>query len=86
MAEGPSICLYSFAFQHQLELKSATLQGFYAKPTKAPDGSMNLMEWEVGIPGKEGVSVDKCAVSCIYKLIPLDSMGRRAVQVVHDLP
>jgi hypothetical protein len=33
-----------------------TLQGFYAKPTKAPDGSMNLMEWEVGIPGKEGVS------------------------------
>ena len=31
-------------------------QGFYAKPTKAPDGSMNLLEWEVGIPGKEGVS------------------------------
>ncbi|KAH9997332.1 ubiquitin-conjugating enzyme/RWD-like protein [Russula vinacea] len=28
--------------------------GFYAKPTKAPDGSMNLMEWEVGIPGKDG--------------------------------
>ncbi|KAI0277672.1 ubiquitin-conjugating enzyme 9 [Russula aff. rugulosa BPL654] len=28
--------------------------GFYAKPTKSPDGSMNLMEWEVGIPGKEG--------------------------------
>lgn len=30
-------------------------QGFYAKPTKAPDGSMNLLEWEVGIPGKTGV-------------------------------
>lgn len=30
-------------------------QGFYAKPSKAADGSMNLMEWEVGIPGKEGV-------------------------------
>jgi len=30
--------------------------GFYAKPTKAPDGSMNLMEWEVGIPGKEGTA------------------------------
>ncbi|KAF6763849.1 ubiquitin-conjugating enzyme9 [Ephemerocybe angulata] len=26
--------------------------GFYAKPTKSADGSMNLMEWEVGIPGK----------------------------------
>lgn len=31
-------------------------QGFYAKPTKATDGSMNLMEWEVGIPGKDNVS------------------------------
>ncbi|KAG6839214.1 hypothetical protein C0991_004838 [Blastosporella zonata] len=28
------------------------LQGFYAKPSKSADGSMNLMEWEVGIPGK----------------------------------
>ena len=32
-------------------------QGFYAKPAKAPDGSMNLMEWDVGIPGKPGVSI-----------------------------
>jgi ubiquitin-conjugating enzyme E2 I len=31
-------------------------QGFYAKPAKAVDGSQNLMEWEVGIPGKAGVS------------------------------
>lgn len=30
-------------------------QGFFAKPAKASDGSMNLMEWEVGIPGKTGV-------------------------------
>ncbi|KAH0830638.1 hypothetical protein J3R83DRAFT_2093 [Lanmaoa asiatica] len=28
--------------------------GFYAKPVKAADGTMNLMEWEVGIPGKAG--------------------------------
>ncbi|KAG2158473.1 ubiquitin-conjugating enzyme/RWD-like protein [Suillus bovinus] len=28
--------------------------GFYAKPVKTADGSMNLMEWEVGIPGKAG--------------------------------
>ncbi|KAF8828862.1 hypothetical protein HHX47_DHR3000175 [Lentinula edodes] len=26
--------------------------GFYAKPAKNADGSMNLLEWEVGIPGK----------------------------------
>lgn len=31
------------------------VQGFYAKPVKAADGTMNLMEWEVGIPGKAGV-------------------------------
>ncbi|GAA5827350.1 hypothetical protein JCM5353_007552 [Sporobolomyces roseus] len=27
--------------------------GFWAKPSKSADGSMNLMMWEVGIPGKE---------------------------------
>ncbi|KAG6832045.1 SUMO conjugating enzyme Hus5 [Tricholoma furcatifolium] len=31
-------------------------QGFYAKPSKSSDGSMNLMEWEVGIPGRSGTS------------------------------
>mmetsp|Transcript_817 Transcript_817/g.1413 ORF Transcript_817/g.1413 Transcript_817/m.1413 type:complete len:158 (-) Transcript_817:280-753(-) len=28
--------------------------GFYARPITNADGSMNLMTWEVGIPGKEG--------------------------------
>ncbi|TIA89448.1 hypothetical protein E3P99_02075 [Wallemia hederae] len=28
--------------------------GFWAKPTKAADGSLNLLNWEVGIPGKSG--------------------------------
>ncbi|TIC07790.1 hypothetical protein E3Q16_00291 [Wallemia mellicola] len=28
--------------------------GFWAKPTKFPDGSLNLLIWEVGIPGKSG--------------------------------
>ena len=32
------------------------LQGFYARPAKAPDGTLNLMEWDVGIPGKQNVS------------------------------
>ncbi|KAF8511109.1 ubiquitin-conjugating enzyme/RWD-like protein [Hysterangium stoloniferum] len=38
--------------------------GFYAKPSKGPDGSLNLMEWEVGIPGKTGTSWE----GGIYKL------------------
>ncbi|KAL4067706.1 ubiquitin-conjugating enzyme/RWD-like protein [Scleroderma citrinum] len=38
--------------------------GFYAKPVKAADGSMNLMEWEVGIPGKTGTAWD----GGLYKL------------------
>jgi hypothetical protein len=55
MAEGPSICVH-ISPAVRFKTKLVVSQGFYAKPTKAPDGSMNLMEWEVGIPGKEGVS------------------------------
>lgn len=29
---------------------------FFAKPSKAADGSVNLMRWECGIPGKAGTS------------------------------
>ena len=32
------------------------VQGFVARPTKNPDGSLNLMNWECAIPGKPGVS------------------------------
>lgn len=28
--------------------------GFFAKPTKKEDGSLDLMKWECGIPGKNG--------------------------------
>jgi ubiquitin-conjugating enzyme E2 I len=31
-------------------------KGFYAKPAKASDGSLDLMRWEAGIPGKAGTS------------------------------
>jgi ubiquitin-conjugating enzyme E2 I len=27
--------------------------GFYARPVKKEDNSMNIMSWETGIPGKE---------------------------------
>ncbi|OLL25216.1 SUMO-conjugating enzyme ubc9 [Neolecta irregularis DAH-3] len=38
--------------------------GFFAKPNKAPDGSLDLMNWSVGIPGKPNTSWEKG----IYKL------------------
>ncbi|XXZ99370.1 E2 SUMO-conjugating protein ubc9 [Meyerozyma guilliermondii] len=28
--------------------------GFYAKPNKAPDGSLDLTQWTAGIPGRPG--------------------------------
>lgn len=34
---------------------SVLIQGFVAVPTKNPDGTMNLMNWECAIPGKKGV-------------------------------
>ncbi|WVQ84622.1 hypothetical protein IAT38_006777 [Cryptococcus sp. DSM 104549] len=30
--------------------------GFYAKPIKNADGTLNIMSWEVGIPGKVGTN------------------------------
>ena len=32
------------------------LKGFVARPTKNPDGTLNLMSWECAIPGKKAVS------------------------------
>ena len=32
--------------------------GFWARPVTAADGTMNLMMWEAGIPGKEGTIWD----------------------------
>lgn len=58
MEEGPSLCATTSSITKQTPSLIATSfvsQGFYAKPSKAADGSMNLMEWEVGIPGKQGV-------------------------------
>ncbi|CAF0738886.1 unnamed protein product [Brachionus calyciflorus] len=32
--------------------------GFIAKPTKNPDGTLNLLNWECFIPGKKGTNWD----------------------------
>lgn len=54
MAQRSSIREFTASNSH-LSTSRHLAQGFYAKPTKAADGSMNLLEWEVGIPGKAGV-------------------------------
>ncbi|KAM3909945.1 SUMO-conjugating enzyme UBC9-B-like [Leptodactylus fuscus] len=33
-------------------------QGFIAGPAKNPDGTLSLLTWECGIPGKDGALVD----------------------------
>jgi len=33
------------------------VKGFVARPTKNPDGTLNLMNWECAIPGKKTVSL-----------------------------
>lgn len=42
-------------------------QGFVAVPTKNPDGTMNLMNWECAIPGKKGVRICQ---SCFHIIVP----------------
>jgi hypothetical protein len=44
-------------------MRALTLQGFFAKPKKKADGTLDMMVWEVGIPGKADVSEVKSPVS-----------------------
>ena len=46
--------------------------GFYARPAKKDDNSTNIMEWETGIPGRDGKRND-------YKLLVLVMMSFSAV-------
>ena len=47
--------IYLFTSSPNHILLSFLFQGFVAVPTKNPDGTMNLMNWECAIPGKKGV-------------------------------
>ncbi|SYW73740.1 probable ubiquitin--protein ligase hus5 [Ustilago bromivora] len=49
--------------------------GFYARPAKASDGSLDLMNWEVGIPGKANASI------CPF---PLSSRPRFKISLTHS--
>lgn len=65
MEEGPSIRTSHLVDALVLaRVLMRPRQGFFAKPSKSADGSMNLMEWEVGIPGKPNVSM-RVALSCL---------------------
>lgn len=44
----------------------ALIQGFVAVPTKNPDGTMNLMNWECAIPGKKGVRLTVVLTSRLW--------------------
>lgn len=55
------MCLLSYTHTHTQNTDRTTRKqwrkdhpyGFYAKPEKASDGSMNLQSWAGGIPGKD---------------------------------
>lgn len=53
--------LFFLSFSHNYLVSSKLFtfsKGFIARPTKNPDGSLNLLNWECFIPGKKGTSWD----------------------------
>lgn len=52
MAQRPSIRAWRSRVLVDLLTRS---QGFFARPEKDADGSLNLLVWEIGIPGKANV-------------------------------
>ena len=51
--------------------------GFVAVPTKNPDGTMNLMNWECAIPGKKGVRGATPSEGPRPALVPSPGQGAR---------
>ncbi|ORX71352.1 ubiquitin-conjugating enzyme [Linderina pennispora] len=44
--------------------------GFYARPEKAKDGTLDLMHWSCGIPGKEGTPWEGGMYKCMLHFPP----------------
>ena len=72
--------------------------GFWAKPIKAADGSIDLLQWEAGIPGRAGVrrrrapraprarAPERALRHTLNLCSPrADGMGGRHVQTPHDV-
>ncbi len=53
--------------------------GFYAKPMKKSDNSIDLMNWEVGIPGKEGSSYILLLDLLLIMIFLRNGLGRRYI-------
>lgn len=49
---------------------SSSHKGFYAKPEKEADGTLNLMTWEAGIPGKANVRGGHDHGLCVVRAPP----------------
>ncbi|KAJ3068654.1 E2 SUMO-conjugating protein ubc9 [Podochytrium sp. JEL0797] len=47
-----AICIARLT-EERKQWRKDSLFGFYAKPTKNADNSLNMMKWDVGIPGKK---------------------------------
>lgn len=88
MAEGPPFRTFSGrTFRPAFTVREGRLlmicsldlgmQGFYARPAKSADGSLDLMKWEVGIPGKPNVRPLRLALtrSVVWHVVPC-AVGR----------
>ncbi len=85
----------SHSHHHLLTLSSRLLamQGFYARPRKQADGTLNLLQWEAGIPGKANVIhapprlllriAPHSRLCALARRMHPDAMGRRAVPAAH---
>ncbi|KAJ1942103.1 SUMO conjugating enzyme Hus5, partial [Linderina macrospora] len=44
--------------------------GFYARPEKSKDGTLDLLHWSCGIPGKEGTDWEGGMYKCMLHFPP----------------
>jgi hypothetical protein len=54
--------------------------GYFARPMKKADGSLDLMVWETGIPGKESLDILQIAISRNYFKYYRHGLGRGCLQ------
>jgi hypothetical protein len=70
MAAGSPICKSHPRSGWQWRQVADVRQGFYARPVKGEDGTLNMMIWECGIPGKAGVSVSQPPRQLLVRVRP----------------
>lgn len=53
---GCNVLHHGIQYMYRTVSNDFIFQGFVARPTKNPDGTLNLLNWECAIPGKKNVS------------------------------